>query len=75
MEYIITINPKNAQAKAFLEYAKKLDFLSVTEKKANVYTNKEEEFRKNLKEALQEAKDIRAGKKKAIPLEDFLNKL
>lgn len=58
MEYIITINPKNAQAIAFLEYAKKLDFLKVTEKKANVYTKKEEEFRKNLKKALQEAKDV-----------------
>ncbi|GIM59846.1 hypothetical protein [Capnocytophaga canimorsus] len=81
MGYIITINSESKQALAFLEYAKSLDFVKIKEEKTALVSptttlnQQQEKFKKKFIKALQEAKDIRAGKKKAIPLKDFLDEL
>ena len=38
-------------------------------------SKKEETFKKKFLKALQETADVRAGKKEAIPFEDFINEI
>ena len=40
-----------------------------------VSSQKDETFRKKFLKALQETADVRAGKKEAIPFEDFINEI
>lgn len=82
MVYIVTINSESKQALALLEIVKSFDFAEVKKikktalaKPTRVYTKKEEEFRKNFKEALLEVKKIRSGKSKARNLDEVLNEL
>ncbi|AEK23407.1 hypothetical protein [Capnocytophaga canimorsus] len=79
MGYIIKINSESKQALAFLEFAKSLDFVKVTKEKTALVSPtlnpQQEKFKKKFVKALQEVKDIRAGKKKARNLDEVLNEL
>ncbi len=77
MPYIITITNDSPQALAYVEKAKKLDFVKVTKtKEANrTLTPKEKEFKKMFMQGLKEMKAIREGKMEAGNLDDLLNEL
>lgn len=85
MSVTITLNNNSPQALAFVEFAKKLDFLKVTETKKTktglakpeprVYNAQQEKFRRKFVKALKQADEIRAGKIKAGNLDDLLNEL
>ena len=87
MPYAITIINDTPQALAYVEKAKKLDFVKVTKTKqlsnkktalakpTRILTQKEKQFKKMLMQGLNEMKAIRAGKMKAGNLDDLLNEL
>ena len=87
MPYTITIINDTPQALAYVEKAKKLDFVKVTKTKqlsnkktalaqpTRILTQKEKQFKKMLMQGLNEMKAIRAGKMKAGNLDDLLNEL
>ena len=79
MTYTITID-NSPQALSFIEFVKNLDFVSITKTKknstkSNVVLNEQKELKKRFFKALEEADDIRAGKKEAIDLDELLNEL
>lgn len=71
----LILNGTAKDLKLLLDISKKIGIdLKVVEEKTAL-NPQQEKFKKKFVKALQEAKDIRAGKKKAIPLQDFLDEL
>ncbi len=81
MGYIIKINSESSIATNLINYLKTFDFVTVTKEKtalakpATALNPQQEKFKKKFAKALQEVKDIRAGKKKARNLDEVLNEL
>lgn len=84
MPYTITITNDSPQALAYVEKAKKLDFVKVTEIKKSKkvalsqsldFTAKEKELQRKINRGLQELEDFRAGKIQLKRLEDVLNEI
>ena len=82
MEYIINIRAQGSKLNAFLNFIESLDFVEIFEvKKQNTETitsekaviKEQKAFKKKLFDAMQEAEDVRAGKKEAIPFESCIN--
>ena len=57
----------------FMKLIKNLDFVTIKEPEEQ--TPSKEEFLNGLKEAVEEVKEMKAGKKKGQTLEEFLNEL
>ncbi|MEN2752979.1 hypothetical protein ABC973_01380 [Capnocytophaga sputigena] len=87
MPYTITVINDTPQALAYVEKAKKLNFVKVTKTKdiskkktalakpTRILTPKEEEFKKMLMQGLKELDDYRNGKIEFQDLDDFLNEI
>ena len=57
----------------FMKLVKQFDFVTVKDAEEEPPTK--QQFLKGLQEAVQDVKEIKAGKKKGQPLKDFLNEL
>lgn len=55
MTYTIEINPKNANAKAFLTYLKSLDFITIKEEKVENLTDEDRKFIEELSKKTKKA--------------------
>ena len=87
MPYTITVINDTPQALAYVEKAKKLNFVKVTKTKdiskkktalakpTRILTPKEEKFKKMLMQGLKELDDYRNGKIEFQDLDDFLNEI
>jgi len=84
MPYTITITNDSPQALAYVEKAKKLDFVKVTEIKkpkkvalsqSSDFTPKQKELQRKINRGLQELEDFRTGKIQLKRLEDVLNEI
>ncbi len=67
----VTLNIKDDKYNFFLELVKNLDFVASVETE----TRSKKEVLKGLEDAVKEVKEIKKGRKKSVPLSDFLNEL
>jgi len=69
----ITLSVPDKDYAFFMKLVKSLDFVQVKDKAQKPPTK--EEFLNGLREAVEEVKQIKAGKKKASSLKEFLDEL
>lgn len=75
MEQLI-LNIKNKSKIPFLrELLKRMEFVEVVEPKKHAAKTKKEKFLEEFKEAVEEVKQIKAGKLKGVPAKDLLDEL
>ena len=85
MELKIKIDNRKTEAKAFLEYLKKLPFIeiesglnmpAITKKPISKKLNlKQQKIMSDVRKAVKFVNDVKLGRKKGRPIQDLLNEL
>lgn len=70
---LITLEVDDRKMRFFRKLISHFSFVKVAEEVPDEDTD--EEVRENIRAAVQELREIEAGKRKAIPIEDLLNSL